>query len=445
MSTFLVVVLGLVLVGGLLFVAGLTLAGVLSQSRTETLARTAKDTAEKLGALPPSLHPRVDPGRCIGSGACTTVCPEKDVLQLVDGKAAVTNPTACIGHGECLRACPVDAIELVLGNERRGVDIPLVAKDFQTNVPGLYVVGELGGMGLVYNAMTQALQAMDTIVRSPPPKVEGVHQLLIVGAGPAGLAASLAAKKAGLDFVTVDQEALGGTVLHYPRFKIVMTKPVELPFYGPLKLTEVRKEELLAIWKTIAEKGQLSIREGVRVEGVARGDDGVFTVQTSSGAVRTQRVLLAMGRRGSPRKLDVLGEHLPKVVYRLLEPEPFAGRDVVVVGGGDSAIEAAVTLSEAGANVTLVHRGKAFDRLKPKNAKKLEAAEAAKKVVVLREAQVTLIEEETVDVSVAGEKRTLDNDDVFVLVGGVLPTAFLEGAGVEVKKFTGERYAPANQ
>jgi thioredoxin reductase (NADPH) len=444
MSTLIVVILGAVLLGGLVFVAGLTLASVLSAGRAESIARTAKEVAETVGALPPSLHPRVDPNRCIGTGACTEVCPEKDVLQLVDGKGVVSNPTACIGHGECLRACPVDAIELVLGNARRGVDIPLVAKDFQTSVPGLYVVGELGGMGLVYNAMTQAMQAMDGITRAPPPRVEGVHQLVIVGAGPAGLAASLAAKKAGLDFVTVDQESLGGTVLHYPRHKIVMTKPVDLPLYGRLRLHEVKKEDLLAIWTGIAEKGGITIREKVRVNEVTRGDDGVFTLQTTSGPFRAQRVLLALGRRGSPRKLDVLGEHLPKVVYRLMEPEPFAQRDVLVVGGGDSAIEAALTLAEAGAVVTLAHRGKAFDRIKPKNAQKLEAARAAGKLQVLLETQCTLIEEQTVDLVVAGEKRTLDNDDVFVLVGGVLPTAFLEAAGVEVKAFKGERYAPAN-
>jgi thioredoxin reductase (NADPH) len=444
MTTFLVVLLGLVLVAGLVFIAGLTLASVLRAGRVEEAARGARELVEQLGALPPSLHPRVDLQRCIGSGACTTVCPEKDVLQLVDGKATVTNPTACIGHGECLRACPVDAIELVLGSERRGVEIPLVAKDFQTSVPGLYVVGELGGMGLVYNAMTQALQAMDTITRSAPARVEGSHQLLIVGAGPAGLAASLAAKKAGLDFVTVDQEALGGTVLHYPRFKIVMTKPVELPYYGSLKLHEVKKEDLLAIWRKIAEKGQLTIREKVRVDKVTRGEDGVFVVETSQGTLRAQKVLLAMGRRGSPRKLDVLGEDLPKVVYRLLEPEPFAGRDVLVVGGGDSAIEGALTLAEAGARVTLAHRGKAFDRLKPKNAKKLAESEASGKLAVLREARCTLIEEASVELDVAGSKRVLDNDDVFVLVGGVLPTAFLEAAGVEVRAFKGERYAPAN-
>jgi thioredoxin reductase (NADPH) len=444
MTSLIVVLLGVVLVGGLALVAAVTAVSVVSSTRAESAARAAQQTAVALGALPPSLHPKIDPGRCIGSGACTQVCPEKDVLQLVDGKAAVTNPTACIGHGECLRACPVDAIELVLGNERRGVDIPLVAKDFQTNVPGLYVVGELGGMGLVYNAMTQALQAMETLAKAPPPRVEGVHQLVIVGAGPAGIAASLAAKKAGLDFVTVDQEALGGTVLHYPRHKIVMTRPVDLPIYGRLRLHEVKKEDLLAIWTDLAAKGGITVREKVRVESVKRGPDGVFDLATSAGSLRAQRVILALGRRGTPRKLDVLGEHLPKVVYRLLEPEPFAKRDVLVVGGGDSAVEAALTLAEAGAHVTLAHRGKAFDRIKPKNAQKLEAATAAKRLEVLLDTRCTLIEEETVELSVAGEQRTLDNDDVFVLVGGVLPTPFLEAAGVEVRSFRGERYAPAN-
>src|SRR5262249_38672018 len=126
------------------------------------------------GALPPSLHPYIAPEKCIGCGACIPVCPEKDVLGLVEGKAKLINPTACIGHGECARACPSDAIRLVLGSATRGIDIPMLSSDFATNVPGIFVVGELGGMGLIYNAMTQGLQCMRGILKEPPPKVEGV-------------------------------------------------------------------------------------------------------------------------------------------------------------------------------------------------------------------------------------------------------------------------------
>lgn len=394
---------------------------------------------------PVSLHPVVNLGACICTGACITACPEKDVLAIVDGKARLINPNACIGHGECLRACPVDAISLVLGTEKRGVEIPLLASDFQTNVPGLFIVGELGGMGLIYNAMTQGLQAIKAMLKQPPAKAEGIHQLVIVGAGPAGIAAALAALEAKLDFVIVDQESVGGTVLHYPRQKIVMTRPVELPLYGLLKVTEVSKEALLAVWQEILAKTGLTVKTGVRVDDVKRDAAGVFELVTSAGPMRAQRVILALGRRGSPRKLGVPGEELSKVCYRLLEPENYAGSNCLVVGGGDSAIEAAIALSDAGATVQLAYRGEVFDRIKPKNQERLDASSAAGKVTVLFKAQPKEIRADAVAIDVKGELRELKNDYVLIFAGGVLPTAFLEKAGVQVKTMKGELFAPANR
>lgn len=444
MASILATLLGLLVIGGLGFLGLVTVFSLWRASRLESRARHDHAYALAAGAQPVSLHPSVDLGRCIGAGACVTVCPEKDVLAVIDGKAMVANPTACIGHGECLRACPVDAIQLVLGTERRGVEIPLVSRSFETNVPGLFVVGELGGMGLVYNAMTQALQAMTAIGKAVPPKVDGVLQVLIVGAGPAGLAASLKAKQLGLVFETVDQESIGGTVLHYPRHKIVMTKPVDLPLYGKLRITEVSKEALLGKWHEILNKTGLTVRTEVKVEQVVKGADGVFDVATSAGPIRAQRVVLAMGRRGSPRKLGIEGEGLAKVTYRLLEPERYAGTRCLVVGGGDSAIEAAIALGDAGATVTLSYRGKAFDRIKKKNQEKLDKSVAAKKVVLSLGCSPVAIGETEVMLEVDGVKTALLNDYVLVFAGGILPTAFLEGAGVKVQTFKGELYAPAN-
>lgn len=426
---------------GLALVGAWTVWSVVAASRLETQARTDLAVATDLGMLPPSLYPRVDLDRCIGSGACATACPEKDVLAVIDGKAHVVNPTVCIGHGECLRACPVDAIQLALGHEKRGVDIPLVAADFQTEVPGLYVVGELGGMGLIANAITQGLQCVRSLARALPQPMTGTHQLVVVGAGPAGLAATLAAMEAEIDVVCVDQESLGGTVLHYPRQKIVMTKPVDLPLYGKLHVTEVRKEALLAAWQDVVATTGLRVREGVKVDGVVRGPDGVFTLTTSQGELRAQRVILAMGRRGSPRKLGVPGEDTAKVTYRLLEPERYAGTRCLVVGGGDAAVEAAVALGEAGATTHLSYRAKAFSRIKPKNQKRIDEAVAAGRVTLLLETNVSAIHPASVAFQERGE---LPNDYVLVFAGGVLPTAFLEGAGVKVATFTGQAFAPAN-
>lgn len=429
----------------IVLVVGFQLWSASRARRKEDVAHEKHQQVLERNVQPVSLHPRVNLGACIGSGACMTACPEKDVIAVIDGKARLVNPNACIGHGECLRACPVEAITLVIGTEKRGVDIPLLATDFQTNVPGLYIVGELGGMGLIYNAMTQGLQCMKAILKQPAPSADGVHQLAIVGAGPAGLAAALAALEAKLDFVIVDQESVGGTVLQYPRHKIVMTRPVELPLYGRLKVSEVSKESLLAVWEEILAKTGLKVRTGVRVDDVKRGADGIFELKTSTGTIRAQRVMLAMGRRGTPRKLGVPGEDLSKVCYRLLEPENYKGAHCLVVGGGDAAIEAAIALGDAGATVHLAHRGDAFDRIKPKNQEKLDASSQAGRVTILYKAQAKLIRTDAVALDVGGQSREVKNDFVLVFAGGVLPTAFLEKAGVQVQTMKGEAYAPANR
>ncbi len=429
----------------IVLVVGYQLWSSRRSAKAEDAAHERHQQVLERNVQPVSLHPRVDLGACIGSGACVTSCPEKDVLAVIDGKAKLVNPTACIGHGECLRACPVDAISLVIGTEKRGVDIPLLATDFQTNVPGLYIIGELGGMGLIYNAMTQGLQCIRAITAKPPAKADGVHQLAIVGAGPAGLACALGALEAKLDFVIVDQESAGGTVLHYPRQKIVMTRPVELPLYGRLKVTEVTKEALLETWEQIVSKTGLTVRTGVRVDDVKRDADGVFELKTSTGVLRAKNVVLAMGRRGTPRKLGVPGEELPKVCYRLLEPENYKGSHCLVVGGGDAAVEAAIALGEAGATVQLAYRGKVFDRIKPKNQERLDASTKDGRVTVMLETNTKQIRADAVTLDVAGAARELKNDYVLIFAGGVLPTAFLEKAGVQVKTMKGETYAPANR
>jgi thioredoxin reductase (NADPH) len=433
---------------GLVAVALILLFGVRSFRRElahEDKSRAALARTEANRIQPVSLHPVIDPNICIGTGACVEACPEPDVLGLVDGAGRLVNPTSCIGHGECLRACPVDAIKLVIGTEQRGVDIPLLGEDFATNVPGLFIVGELGGMGLIYNAMTQALQCMQGLVRSVPKAAPGVHQLVIVGAGPAGLAASLAAKAAKLDFVTVDQESMGGTVLQYPRKKIVMSRPVELPLYGKLHVTTIQKEALLDAWKQIVAKTGLEIRGQVRVDAVRRGADGIFDLKTSQGDLRAHRVLLALGRRGTPRKLGVPGEELPKVTYRLLEPEEFKGARCLVVGGGDSAVEAALALAEAGATAHLSYRSESFSRIKPKNQARLDAAVAAGTVTLMLSSAVKAIHPDAVELTQGDAAHRLPNDYVFVFAGGVLPTEFLAAAGVQVQTFKGEAFAPANR
>jgi thioredoxin reductase/NAD-dependent dihydropyrimidine dehydrogenase PreA subunit len=334
---------------------------------------TTKEKIEKAKELgfhePVSLHPVVDIDTCIGSGACITACPEKDILGIVHGQAFPINASRCVGHGACFNACPVHAISLVIGTEKRGVDLPHVSPEFESNVPGIFIAGELGGMGLIKNAVEQGKQAVEIISRRIKRNSRADYDLLIVGAGPAGISASLAAKKNNLRFVTIEQDSLGGTVFNFPRAKLVMTSSMDLPLHGKIKLSETSKTELMNLWTDILIKNDIKINDQEKVEGIDKYDD-YFEVATSQRNYKVNYVLLAIGRRGSPRKLGIPGEAKEKVYYRLLEPEVIHKQNILIIGGGDSAVESALLLNDEENNVTISYRSENFSRLKPKILKK---------------------------------------------------------------------------
>jgi thioredoxin reductase (NADPH) len=379
-------------------------------------------------AEPPSLHPVVDPALCIGSGSCVKACPE-EALGIVAGKAVLKNAAACIGHGACHAACPMQAIQLVFGTERRGIDIPNVTPEFESNVPGIFIAGELGGMGLIRKATEQGRQAIEALRKRSGG--DWAHDVLIVGCGPAGLSAALSALQHRLRYKLIEQEdSLGGTVYHYPRHKIAMTAPVQLALVGKVRFGEVQKEELLAFWNDVVKKTgvQISFRE--QLEAIERQGDG-FLVRTNRGTHATRSVLLAMGRRGTPRKLEVPGEEAAKVVYRLVDAAQYTGQAVLVVGGGDSALEAAVAVAEQpGTEVTLSYRGASFTRVKQRNRDALDNARRAGRLQLLLESQVRSIEAGTVLVEHGGTLHALRNDAVIVCAGGSLPTPLLQRAGI---------------
>jgi thioredoxin reductase/NAD-dependent dihydropyrimidine dehydrogenase PreA subunit len=421
-----------VVYAGLIMLVMMTYLGL--RRRGERRSVSIKTAAIEAGLTEPSsLHPLIDPGLCIGCGSCIHACPEHGVLGRINDKAELIEPTQCIGHGACRAACPTGAITLVFGTATRGIDIPVVKPNFETDVPGLFIAGELGGMGLIRNAIEQARQAIDSIRQLDGIGRSSDLDLVIVGAGPAGIAATLGAKAHKLRSVTVEQDSLGGTVSHYPRGKVVMTAPATLPIIGKVKFTETTKETLLKFWEQVVSSTGLKINFGERVEKIEKDGYGL-TVTTTRSTYRTRAVLLAIGRRGTPRKLEVPGEELPKVVYRLVDPEQYRGQHVLVVGGGDSALEAAASLAdEPGTTVTLSHRSEAFGRAKVKNRKKVDAAAADGRLDVLLGSKIKRITADAVDLELKGEVITLRNDAIIVCAGGILPTEFLKNIGVVIE------------
>jgi len=397
-------------------------------------------TAKEDGLYEPvSLHPVIDENSCIRTGACVAACPEKDIIGIKDGKATTINASKCIGHGACFHACPTQAITLCIGTEKRGVELPHINQNFETNVNGIYIAGELGGMGLIKNAVEQGKQAVDNLAKTLRKAHQATYDLVIVGAGPAGISASLAAKKHNLNFITLEQDTLGGTVYTFPRQKIVMTAPMDLPLHGKVKLFETNKPALLELWNTVLSKNGITIKENSKVDSIT-SENGHFNIEIITGEhITAKTVLLTIGRRGTPRKLGVEGEMQEKVAYRLLEPEDIKGKNIMVIGGGDSAIESALLLADNN-KVTLSYRNEVFNRLKPKNNEKIKAAIASGSVNVLFKTNPVCINKDSVVLATenAGEELYIENDLVYIFAGGELPIEFLQKAGIHITKKFGE-------
>jgi dihydropyrimidine dehydrogenase (NAD+) subunit PreT len=382
-----------------------------------------------------SLHPVIDPDVCIGSLSCLRACPEGDILGIVGGAARLVHADHCIGHGRCAAECPVGAIRLVFGSAERGVDLPEVDPFFESSRQGVHVVGELGGMGLIKNAVVQGLEVAERLAAIVPRNGPGV---VVVGAGPAGLATAIGLQARKIPFRLLEQGTLGGSVAHYPRRKVAMTEPIDLPLAGRIGKPLISKEELLETWRRVLDKTGVRVEEGTKVTGID-GEDSRFLVQTERGAVSAAKVVLAIGRRGTPRRLGVPGEELEKVVYGLTDPEQYQGCRVLVVGGGDAAVEAAIQLAEeTDAHVALSYRGAELGRCRDANRTKLSALVQAKRIQPLLPSTVKEIAPGQVMLDCAGRTATIDNDFVIVNVGGELPLDFLAQAGVALRRYHGE-------
>ena len=408
------------------------------QAKREIRAQEAAKKGTLRSDGPQSQHPHINTEYCIGCATCTTVCPEGDVLAMLGGQAVIVNGYKCVGHSLCAEACPVGAITMVMASPSMGADLPQLTPEFETSVANLFVVGELGGLALIKNAVNQGRDCADLIATRIPGLRNGksgsdILDTLIVGAGPAGISASLRAIERKLNYLTVDEGEIGGTVSKYPRQKLVMTSPVVLPLYGKFKKTELSKEDLLAVWTEILKKADFKFRKGEKVEDIKKGEDGVFTVTTTKGQHRAHSVVLALGKGGIPRKLGVKGEELPKVMYRLIEADHYVNKKILVVGGGDSAIEAAMGLAhQVGNHVTLSYRKEAFTRLKDRNEKRIQETIQKRKINVMFNSMPVEFKQSSVVLEVSGKTQEIPNDFVWIFAGGEPPTAFLKKIGVRV-------------
>jgi thioredoxin reductase/NAD-dependent dihydropyrimidine dehydrogenase PreA subunit len=408
------------------------------RKREQEVLATLEDMAALGEVIPETIHPVVDVDRCIGSGACVSACPEKTVLGIVRGQAKLLNPLACVGHSACMTACPVHAIKLVYGSIERGVELPLLDPNFQTSRPGVYVIGELGGMGLIRNAVRQGRQAAEHAASGGRKGKGDAYDAVVVGAGPAGVSATLRLVEARKRVLLIERDTIGGTVIHYPRAKVVMTGALDFALVGKIKRRTMSKEDLVALWESI--KPNLPAKTGLTVEALKEEPDGMWRVETSGGPFRAANVLLALGRRGTPRKLEVPGEETSKVHYTLLEPDPFAGRHMLVVGGGNSAVESAIALADFGrcASVAISYRRNAFARCRAENRRRIDELIQGGKVQPLLPSEVVRIEARSVVLKAGGRETALPNDDVIVQIGGTAPSELLQTFGIHVVTKRGE-------
>ncbi len=425
----------------------------------DELARQVTEKAKLYSEAPKGLHPHIDADRCIGCATCTAVCPEGDVLAMLNGKAVIAHGQQCIGHGLCAAACPVGAIEMVMASPSVSADTPYLTPEYESTIENLFVIGELGGLALIKNAVNQGRQCIDIITRrigrSHPLKTgQGIYDVVIVGAGPAGISASLRAIENKLSYITIERDEVGGTVAKFPRQKVVTTSPLDFPLYGKLKKTELSKEHLLAFWDMVLNRAEFNVCADARVDDIKKDPDGIFRVMTPTQLYRARAVVLATGRAGIPRKLGVKGENLPKVMYRLIEVDQFRNRRILVVGGGDSAVEAAIALAQQDGNqVTVSYRKHDFVRIKRRNAQRIAESLRAGKINVIFNSIPIEFRQDQVILDVGGKSRTLANDLVWIFAGGTPPCDFLKKIGVgfgqrepvlETRVITGEQVAASN-
>jgi thioredoxin reductase (NADPH) len=379
----------------------------------------------------------INDDRCTGCDACVAVCPT-NVLDLVANKSRVLRFHDCIQCEACMFACPTEALVMFPeGSTPPPLKVPEVDDNFQTVVPGQYLIGEVAGKPLVKNAANLGRAVVEHMLATGlrPGAIgrsDTIVDVAIVGSGPGGLSAALTCIQKGLSYVVLEKEqTIASTIARYPKGKLVMAEPYDTTNYSFLPVFDSAKEQLIPIWEELLQRVGIGVRQGESVEIVAKAADGAFEIRTTVSNYRAQRVVLSIGTRGKPRTLQVPGENLPKIFNLLEDPDDWRGKSVLVVGGGDSAVEAALALSDAGAKVMISYRGKGFNRAAPKNKQTIEAYAAEGRIKAKLGSQVLQFEPDSVTLALAdGSQKRYPNEGAFVLIGADPPIAWLEKMGI---------------
>ncbi len=407
----------------------------------------ANQPGEVRADVPRVLVHDINDDRCTGCDACVAVCPT-NVLDLIDNKSRVVRFQDCIQCEACMWACPTQALVMhPEGTQPPALKVPELDEFYQTAVPGQYLIGEVAGKPLVKNAANLGRAVVEHMLKgglkpgagrskmaegSDAAKVTAVD-VVIVGSGPGGLSAALTCIQRGLSYVVIEKDVtIASTIAHYPKGKLIMAEPYDTANLSLLPVFDSSKEQMLPIWRDLVERVGMNVRHGETVESVERRADGVFAIKTNVSSYRAQRVVLATGTRGKPRTLGVKGENLPKVNSLLDDPDLYRGKHVLVVGGGDSACEAAIALADAGAKVIVSYRGRSFNRAQPKNKQTIESYAASKRIKAKFQSQVEEINNEGVILAMAdGVRKLYPNDATFVLIGADPPIAWLAKLGIQ--------------
>ncbi len=392
---------------------------------------TEKDVA-RIESHHPSgkkMYPAINKSICVGCGTCVLTCQKKDTLFILDGKSVLVNPLSCDCCGDCEKACPMGANQLVEYGRKLKVLAPDIDDNFETNIKGIYIIGSLSGAGLIKEAINQGRAVLNKIMKDVFP--DRLPRVLIIGAGPAGLSALLSCRKFGLPATCLEKEQTANTIKNFPKKKLVMAEPVDLPLYGPLWIGLTTREKLLEVWDKILKTTKAPVVTGHKLEAIVRDGDQ-FVVQASGKEYPCDKIILALGPRGEPRKLGVPGEMLPKVFYSLVDAHEFEDSDVAIVGAGDSALESALALLNQRCRITLIVRGDGFPRAKGRNREKIGTALGRDYMRAFFNSSIKEIKPGSVVVSTAEGDREIKNDYVFVMVGGEMPFPLLEKIGIRM-------------